>query len=73
MNSSYTPKYLPKGNISTCLREDLYKNVQSSLIHSNHNCKQPKCSLTGYDEQTVVCPCDIIYSAVKRMNYCNMH
>ena len=33
----------------------LVQDVQSSLIHSNHNWKQPKCSLTGYNEQTIVC------------------
>lgn len=67
-NGTTTPKHLSKGNTSRCSQEDLHKNVQSSLIHSSHTWKQPQCSLTGYDEQSAVCPCDI-YSAVKRMNY----
>lgn len=69
ISSNYTPKYLPKGNISRCPQEDLYKNVQSGLVQSSHNWKQPKCSLTGDNEQSVVCPYARIYTAAQRINY----
>ena len=51
----------------------MYKNVQSSLIQSSHNWEQPKCSLTGDREPSVVGPNDRIYSAVQAIKTTDTH